>query len=72
MAKGSSRSKTKTVKKVKKLPKSPVKGQRYSIVTNPSKSSDGRGKNLGKREVTFEATGKEGFGKYKIKSNKPA
>lgn len=72
MAKSKSRSKTKTVTKVKKLPKNPVRGQRYSIITDPSKSKDGRGRNLGKREVTFEATGKEGFGKYKIKSNKPA
>jgi len=69
---GKNRSKTKIVKKVKKLPKSPVKGQRYSITTNPAKSKDGRGKNLGKREVIFEATGKKGFGKFKIKSNKPA
>jgi hypothetical protein len=72
MPKSKSRSKTKRVKKVKKLPKSPVKGQKYSITTNPAKSSDGRGKNLGRREVVFEATGKKGFGKYKIKSNKPA
>lgn len=72
MAKSKSRSKTKTVKKVKKLPKNPVRGQSYSIITNPAKSSDGRGRNLGKREVTFRATGKKGFGKYRIESNKPA
>jgi hypothetical protein len=72
MAKGTSRSKTKRVKKVKSLPKNPVKGQRYSVITNPAKSSDGRGKNLGRREVTFRATGKKGFGKFKIESNKPA
>ncbi len=72
MAKGKTRSKGKKVAKVKKLPKTPVKGKLYSIVTNPAKSKDGRGKNLGKREVTFKATGKKGFGKYKIQSNKPA
>lgn len=71
-SKGKSRSKGKRVTKVKKLPKSPVKGSLYSVVANPAQSEDGRGKNLGEREVTFKATGKKGFGKWRIQSNKPA
>ena len=35
----------------RKLPKNPKKGSKHTIVTNP-------GGNLGKREVTFKATGK--------------
>ncbi|GAF90779.1 unnamed protein product [marine sediment metagenome] len=50
---------------VRKLPKNPKKGKEYTITTNPKG-------NLGKRKVTFKATGKKGFGKYKIISNKPA
>ena len=46
----------------RKLPKNPRKGSEHTIITNP-------GGNLGKREVTFKATGKEGFGKYKITKN---
>ena len=49
----------------RKLPKNPKKGKEYTIKTNP-------GGNLGKRIVTFIATGKKGFGKFRIKSNKPA
>ena len=44
----------------RKLPKNPEKGSEHTIITNP-------GGNLGKREVTFKATGRKGFGKYKIK-----
>ncbi len=64
-------SKRKRVSKKRKLPKNPTKGQTYTITVNPKASKDGRGKNLGKRKVTFEATGKKGFGKYKIIGNKP-
>ncbi len=51
------------VKKVSKLPKNPEKGVIYEMVV--------RGRN-GKRRVGFKATGKRGFGKWKIVYNKPA
>jgi hypothetical protein len=47
-----------------KLPKNPKKGQKETI------SIKGRGG--GSRRVTFQATGKKGFGKWKIVSNVPA
>jgi len=48
---------------VEKLPKIPVKDQLYvREVSNPK---------IGSREVTFRATGKKGFGKFKIIQNKP-
>lgn len=40
-----------------KLPKNPKKGQEYTIKTKTG------------RKVTFKATGKSGFGKYKITKN---
>jgi len=43
----------------RKFPKNPKKGQRVTIVR--------RG-----RRITFEATGKKGFGAWKIVSNVPA
>lgn len=46
---------------VKKLPKIPIKGELYQRTVNNPK--------IGKRLVTFKATGKEGFGKYKIIEN---
>jgi len=46
----------------RKLPKNPKKGSTHTITTNPKG-------NLGKRKVTFKATGKKGFGKYKITKN---
>jgi hypothetical protein len=50
-------------KKTSKLPKNPAKGQIETIEVN-SKN--------GKRNVTFEATGKEKFGKWKIIKNEAA
>ena len=50
-----------------KLPKSPKKGQVATITTDPRKGK--HGKNLGKRRITFKATGKTGFGKWKIIKN---
>lgn len=64
--------KRKRVSKRRKLPKNPKRGQIETITVNPRASKDGRGKNLGRREVTFKATGKKGFGKWKIIDNKPA
>lgn len=50
----------------RKLPKNPEKGKKYKIRVNSS------GTNIGEdRIVTFKATGKKGFGKYKIVSNDP-
>lgn len=49
-------------KKVRKLPKKPRKGSKYSKVV--------KGKS-GKRLITFKATGKSGFGKWKIIKNNP-
>ena len=48
--------------KVKKLPKNPVKGKEYTRTVNAKG-------NLGKRDITYKATGKKGFGKYKITKN---
>lgn len=50
------------IAKKRKLPKNPKKGEEYMIPVN-NKS--------GKRNVTFRATGKKGFGKYKITKNVP-
>lgn len=49
-----------------KLPKNPEKGRLYTIEV------DTKNKNLGKRSVTFRATGEKGFGKFKIVNNEPA
>jgi hypothetical protein len=51
------------IRKVDKLPKNPKKGEKFLRITN-SKN--------GKRKITFQATGKKGFGKWKIISNKKA
>jgi len=52
------------IHEVKKLPKNPIKGDYYEReVDNPY---------IGKRLVTFKATGKKGFGKYRIIENVPA
>ena len=54
----------KIAKRVSKLPKSPRKGEEYErIINNPKQ---------GRRKITFLATGKKKFGKYKIVSNEPA
>jgi len=45
---------------VKKLPKNPKKGDIYSMIVNK------------KRKITFKATGKSGFGKWKITANEKA
>ena len=50
--------------KVKKLPKNPKEGEKYILTVK------GRGK--GKRAITFQATGKSGFGKWRIIANNPA
>ena len=46
--------------KVNRLPKSPRKGKEYEII------------NKNGRRITFKATGKEGFGKWRILSNEEA
>jgi len=50
--------------KMSKLPKNPVKGQKATIIVN--------NKRTGKRRVTFQCTGKKGFGKWKILKNEKA
>lgn len=45
---------------VKNLPVNPQKGEDYTIRTSKG------------RLITFKATGKKGFGKWKIVSNMPA
>ena len=57
--KGRKRSKKRRKSRSRKFPKNPKKGQRVTIVR--------RG-----RRITFEATGKKGFGAWKIVSNVPA
>jgi len=49
---------------VKKLPKYPEKGDKYAKIVNNPKT--------GKRKVYFSATGKRGFGKWKIFKNEKA
>jgi len=57
--KGGRRRRKKSRRRSRKFPKNPKKGQRVTIVR--------RG-----RRITFEATGKKGFGAWKIVSNVPA
>lgn len=52
--------KTHNVKKLKNV-ENPIKGDLYVVPVNNPK--------LGKRKVTFECTGKSGFGKWKITKN---
>ena len=49
------------IHRVKKLPKNPIDGDLYERTVNNPK--------IGRRLVTFKATGKKGFGKYKIIEN---
>ena len=49
---------------VKKLPKNPKKGSKYDMIVKNPKS--------GRRRITFKATGKIGFGKWKFTANKKA
>lgn len=49
---------------VKKLPENPSKGSFYDIIVNNKK--------IGKRRITFRATGKKKFGKWIITENIPA
>jgi len=49
--------------KKRKLPNNPEKGEEHTIKVNNPK--------IGVRNVTFRATGKKGFGKWKIVSNTP-
>lgn len=52
------------VKRVKELPSNPKKGSVYEkVVTNPKTGK--------KRVIEFKATGKDGYGKWKIQGNKP-
>lgn len=51
------------VRRVKELPENPKKGVEYEKIVEHPKTGN-------KRAVTFKATGKSGFGKYKITSNK--
>jgi hypothetical protein len=44
-----------------KLPENPKKGDEHTITVDNPKG--------GKRKVTFRATGKKGFGKWKIVKN---
>jgi hypothetical protein len=64
----------KTAKKVKTLKdvKNPIKGQLFKMKTNPGKGKDkdGRAKNLGETETVYKATGKTGFGKFKVVTNR--
>lgn len=48
------------------LPKNPVKGERHTIMVNSSKTNIGED-----RLVSFEATGKDGWGKWRIVKNEP-
>jgi len=49
---------------VSKLPKSPKKNDSFRLKVNNKK--------IGPRLITFKATGKTGFGKWKIMANEPA
>ena len=46
------------------FPKNPKKGETYTTIVNNKK--------IGKRKVTFMATGKKKWGKWKIIKNEPA
>ena len=56
---GRSKRRKKSKRRSRKFPKNPKKGQRVTIVRHG-------------RRITFEATGKKGFGAWKIVSNVPA
>ena len=61
----------KDLKNLKSLPKKVKVGDFYKIKTRPDKSSNGRGKNLGCRLVTFKAMKEDGMGKFRIAKNEP-